>query len=541
MSHVSDALEPHKRKRDNDDTGAQSIHNDRIPQPPPPPQIGNSSYINYLSKSSSGKLDLIQGDADTFADVLGLINNYEGVLSRQESLAANLGAKLTGPRLLRAMESAFEGPIIISPSSPYGHAALSWLDVVTFAKASPEKFVLSTNSDGERTCQFTLNGVQAQILEDDWRLIVNGALNHFSVVPSAPLPEDETAELATLDIVEKRLQVLIKKADEVAKRARQLNYHLSGRKAAISSKRPNHQAAGAGFQSHSSQHRHGGQSSSYDLHADLLLQFQSHPSHSLTPRGSLGGAFEGGHGHLGIGHADNRLPPINLQPNRSPLSSISSMHQRELPENSADHRPAVTARIEKLGRGEAIHPPCDRCRRLKMPCIKYLTACQGCTKKHAKCGWKSITEAEIAWLERETGLSGDSEPPPVAYSHAQSTSSRYDPAHDEARHSGPESVGSRGEGSRPGSRGNQHASAPLSPGENGQGGGHSRQPSGYMDVDREPARSPSRPWEREMHYRNDHPPQQRDLGLLSQIASTAAAAADARDSRTNHSSATPSH
>lgn len=40
---------------------------------------GNSSHINYLSKSTNGKIDLIQGDADTFADVLGLINSYEGM------------------------------------------------------------------------------------------------------------------------------------------------------------------------------------------------------------------------------------------------------------------------------------------------------------------------------------------------------------------------------------------------------------------------------------------------------------------------------
>ncbi|EEY15845.1 conserved hypothetical protein [Verticillium alfalfae VaMs.102] len=211
MTHVSESQEIHKRKRDADDAGSQN-NSDRIPQPPPP-QSGNSFLINYLTKSSTGRLELIPGDADTFCDVLGLLNSYEGVLNRHESLAANLGAKLTGPRLLRAMEGVFEGPIIASPASPYHHqhAPISWLDIVTFARSNSDKFVLTTNADGERSCQFFLNGSQVQILEDDWRLIVNGTLDRFSIASNAPLEEDETAELATLDIVEKRLQGCTKK------------------------------------------------------------------------------------------------------------------------------------------------------------------------------------------------------------------------------------------------------------------------------------------------------------------------------------------
>ncbi|GJD03838.1 hypothetical protein ColKHC_12663 [Colletotrichum higginsianum] len=105
-----------------------------------------------------------------------------GVLNRHESLAANLGAKLTGPRLLKAMEGAFEGPIITNPPPAYGTAPVGWLDIVTFAKTNPDKFVLTTGHDGERTCQFYLNGLQVQILEDDWRLIMNGALDSLSTM-----------------------------------------------------------------------------------------------------------------------------------------------------------------------------------------------------------------------------------------------------------------------------------------------------------------------------------------------------------------------
>ncbi|EPS25358.1 hypothetical protein PDE_00291 [Penicillium oxalicum 114-2] len=55
----------------------------------------------------------------------------------------------------------------------------------------------------------------------------------------------------------------------------------------------------------------------------------------------------------------------------------------------------MVARMEELQRGERISPPCDRCRRLHMDCLKNLTACMGCTKKHAKCSWRDVKEEEI--------------------------------------------------------------------------------------------------------------------------------------------------
>ena len=39
---------------------------------------GSHVPINFLSKAHSNKLKLIQGDPDTFSDVLTLINEYEG-------------------------------------------------------------------------------------------------------------------------------------------------------------------------------------------------------------------------------------------------------------------------------------------------------------------------------------------------------------------------------------------------------------------------------------------------------------------------------
>lgn len=55
----------------------------------------------------------------------------------------------------------------------------------------------------------------------------------------------------------------------------------------------------------------------------------------------------------------------------------------------------MIARMEELPRGERVLPPCDRCRRLHMDCVKNLTACAGCTKKHAKCSWRDVREEEI--------------------------------------------------------------------------------------------------------------------------------------------------
>lgn len=414
-----------KRKRDADDNGQQP--HDRIPQPPPPqsgtftqqgPVVGftnkspgNGAHINYLAKNPI-KLQLIQGDAEVFSDVLGLIGDYEGVLSRQESLAANLGAKLTGPRLVRAMEGLFEGSITISQRDPYNSSPVTWMDIVQFAKANPAEFTL-TSSDRGRFCTFYLKGNQVEITEDDWRLIVSEALDRFNL--AQPLDEDENCELATLEILEQRIHVLIKKADEVARKARQLNYHLSGRKSAITSRRttakspPLHHS---GFQPANHQQVQSSRpSSTYNLHDDLLQQFttasasQIRPQTARIPQSSVSlpttPVIQQGPSHNST-VSKPLVQPVQTSSRPSPSTAPAPMKSTLQPrpeDPSSAYRPLITARIEKLTKGEAVHPPCDRCRRLHITCIKYLTACQGCTKKHAKCNWKSITEEEIAWLK----------------------------------------------------------------------------------------------------------------------------------------------
>ncbi|KAI1433693.1 hypothetical protein GGR50DRAFT_695836 [Xylaria sp. CBS 124048] len=401
-NHETDHL---KRKRDvTDDSGSQA---DRIPRPPPP-QSGNSVPIDYFSKPLGVKLKLIQGDGEAFSDVLRLMNEYEGVLNRHESLAFNLGAKLTGSRLLKAMEGAFEGAIITTPpQNQLTSDPVTWIEIVEFARSHPQEFHLSSTPTGLRCCQFSLKGAQVEIGEDDWRIIVSGALDRFRLFRPQPLEQDERVELATLEIIEQRLQVLIKRADEVARRARQLNYRLGVRKAFIHSHCPSQPSSTTGFQPVNCV-RKVDTSPGYDLHADLLRQFAApavQPSHqrasaanSVAPTPKV------------VSSTASPTPRNSIQ-QRSFANSNRPSPVYTPPEPTGkpyeeENRKLVIKRIEKIVRGDAIKPPCDRCRRLKTQCIKYLTACQGCTKKHTKCTWKKLTEDEVMMLKGEVGSGG---------------------------------------------------------------------------------------------------------------------------------------
>lgn len=51
---------------------------------------GNTVPINYLSRSLAVKLKLIQGDSETFSDILSLINEYEGKLADFQTQTSSL-------------------------------------------------------------------------------------------------------------------------------------------------------------------------------------------------------------------------------------------------------------------------------------------------------------------------------------------------------------------------------------------------------------------------------------------------------------------
>lgn len=108
-------------------------------------------------------------------------------------------------------------------------------------------------------------------------------------------------------------------------------------------------------------------------------------------------------------------PTISRQPATSghrPSSSAGSQatgqapfkhnFSRPLPpalESSQPFRPLCQAHMDSLPRGQRVLPPCDRCRRLRMDCVKNLTSCAGCTRKHARCHWRDVSRDELGALD----------------------------------------------------------------------------------------------------------------------------------------------
>ena len=79
--------------------------------------------------------------------------------------------------------------------------------------------------------------------------------------------------------------------------------------------------------------------------------------------------------------------PVDLMPNLKQI--IRDM------DDGGPFKAEMVSRMELMDRGTRVIPPCDRCRRLHMDCLKNLTACLGCTKKHAKCSWKDVRVEEL--------------------------------------------------------------------------------------------------------------------------------------------------
>lgn len=104
--------------------------------------------------------------------------------------------------------------------------------------------------------------------------------------------------------------------------------------------------------------------------------------------------------------------PASLMPHLKP-STIER-------DDGGPFKSEMVRRMDNMWKGDRVIPPCDRCRRLHMDCLKNLTACMGCTKKHAKCSWKEVKASELqgtaqtVTAERDSGSapSGlDSAPP----------------------------------------------------------------------------------------------------------------------------------
>ena len=85
-------------------------------------------------------------------------------------------------------------------------------------------------------------------------------------------------------------------------------------------------------------------------------------------------------------------------------ASLMPQVKAAIPErdDGGPYKTEMVMHMESMQRGERIIPPCDRCRRLHMDCLKNLTACMGCTKKHAKCSWKDVRPEELDEAEKRS-------------------------------------------------------------------------------------------------------------------------------------------
>lgn len=177
----------------------------------------------------------------------------------------------------------------------------------------------------------------------------------------------------------------------------------------------------------------------------------------------------------------------------------------------------MTTKIEKLPRGNPIWPPCDRCRRLAIPCQKHLTACSGCTKKHAKCSWRDIEQTEVEMIAKGEEGEGLVEGPGGAEGmgqagHGQGMGMGTEMPIEGVRngHSYGESVSSAASGAiSPGPNGADRVHNGISGAGAGSGG------AGAANIGNGPATTTTESRERE---RDEH-------SLLSQMATAAAAVA----------------
>lgn len=102
----------------------------------------------------------------------------------------------------------------------------------------------------------------------------------------------------------------------------------------------------------------------------------------------------------GIRHERAPSSPGSAGHSAQPYATPHGQSQATTPapkekDNDGPYKSEMVARMETFKRGDRVLPPCDRCRRLHMDCIKNLTACAGCTKKHAKCSWRDVRETEL--------------------------------------------------------------------------------------------------------------------------------------------------
>ena len=175
------------------------------------PKTSSSSQINYLARQYSDDLPLVSTE-DTLPSILTLLNEYQGVLERHESMAGNLGARPLGPILVSRFERMFDGPPRVIRSHGKEGTTVTWLDVMDFVRNKPDQFRLGQMSEGVRVCQFYTKQCRVQISEEDFLLISSGIPQ--KMIPPQPIMEDEEKELGTLEILERNTAQICQMADQ---------------------------------------------------------------------------------------------------------------------------------------------------------------------------------------------------------------------------------------------------------------------------------------------------------------------------------------
>ena len=171
----------------------------------------SSGQIDYIARKYSDTLPLVSAEG-TIDSILGLINDYEGILQRHESFAYNLGAKPLGPILMKRFERLFDGPPRILKTHGKEGTVVTWQDVVDFAEQKPEQFNLDKWRDGLRVCQIYTKQTRIEITEEDY-LLISSKLP-MKMMPTQPIAADEEKELGTVEIIEGRLTQIIGLADQ---------------------------------------------------------------------------------------------------------------------------------------------------------------------------------------------------------------------------------------------------------------------------------------------------------------------------------------
>ncbi|KMU82456.1 hypothetical protein CIHG_00238 [Coccidioides immitis H538.4] len=373
------------------------------------PKTSNHLQINYLARQYAENLPLVSAE-DTLPSILRLIGEYDGVLQRHESIAGNLGACPLGPILVKRFERLFDSPPRVLKSNGKEGTHVTWLDVVEFAKNKPEQFNLEKTRNGVRVCQIYIKQSRVEISEEDYILIASGMPQ--KMIPPQPISEDEEKELGSLEILEKNLSHIIQLADQAPANGQSRPHSPTSGFVAVNSRPESHNdhiVSGSHFTFSQPNTDNvtiiNGTSikgASPSTRAELMKKFfttserRLYPdedlvnatsgrqsSRSSRPRASDPGEYMGPYAPVAIPNTPSSLLPQTKSTNH---------YERD---DGGPYKGEMVSRMETLQRGERVLPPCDRCRRLHMDCLKNLTACMGCTKKHAKCSWKEVRLEEL--------------------------------------------------------------------------------------------------------------------------------------------------